>query len=52
MTYGQYKALKELDCVESVFLSPTFSLLPDTANSTQMIGGGLANETASPARGC
>ena len=22
MTYGQYKALKELDCVESVFLSP------------------------------
>ncbi|MBD8988966.1 MAG: hypothetical protein EGR01_08160, partial [Clostridiales bacterium] len=45
VTYGQYKALKELDCVESVFLSPTFSLLPDTANSTQMIGGGLANET-------
>lgn len=45
MTYGQYKALKELDCVESVFLSPTFSLLPDTANSTRMIGGGLANET-------
>ena len=45
VTYGQYKALKELDCVESVFLSPTFSLLPDTANSTRMIGGGLANET-------
>ena len=39
VTYGQYKALKELDCVESVFLSPTFSLLPDTANSTRMIGG-------------
>ena len=45
VTYGQYKALKELECVESVFLSPTFSLLPDTANSTRMIGGGLANET-------
>ena len=45
VTYGQYKALKELDCVESVFLSPTFRLLPDTANSTRMIGGGLANET-------
>ena len=45
VTYGQYKDLKELDCVESVFLSPTFSLLPDTANSTRMIGGGLANET-------
>ena len=45
VTYGQYKALKELDCVESVFLSPTFSLLPDTANSTRMIGGGLTNET-------
>ena len=45
VTYGQYKALKELDCVESVFLAPTFSLLPDTANSTRMIGGGLANET-------
>ena len=45
VTYGQYKALNELDCVESVFLSPTFSLLPDTANSTRMIGGGLANET-------
>ena len=28
-----------------MFLSPTFSLLPDTANSTRMIGGGLANET-------
>ena len=45
VTYGQYKALKEVDCVESVFMSPTFSLLPDTANSTRMIGGGLANET-------
>ena len=33
VTYGQYKALKELDCVESVFLSPTFSLLPDTATA-------------------
>ena len=45
VTYGQYKALKELDCVESVFLSPTGRLLPVTANSTRMIGGGLANET-------
>lgn len=51
VTYGQYKALKELDCVESVFLSPTFSLLPDTANSTRMIGGGLANETGFTRRG-
>ena len=41
VTYGQYKALKELDCVESVFLSPTFSLLPDTANSTRITGEGM-----------
>ena len=26
VTYGQYKALKELDFVESVFLSPTFKI--------------------------
>lgn len=33
VTYGQYKALKELDCVESVFLSPTSAccLTPPTA---------------------
>ena len=45
VTYGQYKKIRELDCVESVFLSPTFELIPTTANSNQMIGGGLYNTT-------
>ncbi len=45
VTYGDYKKIKDLDCVESVFLSPTFELLPDTANSDKMIGGGVYNDT-------
>ena len=45
MTYGQYKAIRKLDCVQSAFISPTFELLPDTANSNRMIGGGSYNTT-------
>ena len=45
MTYGQYKAIRKLDCVQSAFISPTFELLPDTANSNRMIGGGIYNTT-------
>ncbi|MDD7340505.1 MAG: choice-of-anchor J domain-containing protein [Firmicutes bacterium] len=45
VTYGDYKKIRDLDCVESVFLSPTFELLPDTANSDKMIGGGVYNDT-------
>ena len=45
VTYGDYKKIKDMDCVESVFLSPTFELLPDTANSDKMIGGGIYNDT-------
>jgi len=41
VTYGQYKAIRKLDCVQSAFISPTFELLPDTANSNRMIGGGI-----------
>lgn len=43
VTYGQYKAIRKLDCVQSAFISPTFELLPDTANSNRMIGGGIYN---------
>ena len=45
VTYGQYKAIRKLDCVQSAFISPTFELLPDTANSNRMIGGGIYNTT-------
>lgn len=45
VTYGQYKAIRRLDCVQSAFISPTFELLPDTANSNKMIGGGSYNTT-------
>ncbi len=45
VTYGQYKAIRKLDCVQSAFISPTFELLPDTANSNRMIGGGSYNTT-------
>ena len=45
VTYGQYKAIRNLDCVQSAFISPTFELLPDTANSNRMIGGGIYNTT-------
>ena len=45
VTYGQYKAIRKLDCVQSAFISPTFELLPDTANSNKMIGGGSYNTT-------
>jgi len=45
VTYGQYKAIRKLDCVQSAFISPTFELLPDTANSNRMIGGGTYNTT-------
>ena len=45
VTYGQYKAIRKLDCVQSAFISPTFELLPDTANSNKMIGGGIYNTT-------
>ncbi len=45
VTYGQYKAIRRLDCVQSAFISPTFELLPDTANSNRMIGGGIYNTT-------
>lgn len=45
VTYGQYKAIRKLDCVQSSFISPTFELLPDTANSNRMIGGGIYNTT-------
>ena len=46
VTYGQYKAIRKLDCVQSAFISPTFELLPDTANSNRMIGGGIYNTTS------
>ena len=45
VTYGQYKAIRKLDCVQSAFISPAFELLPDTANSNRMIGGGIYNTT-------
>ena len=45
VTYGQYKAIRKLDCVQSAFISPTFELLPDTANSNRLIGGGIYNTT-------
>ena len=45
VTYGQYKAIRNLDCVQSAFIPPTFELLPDTANSNRMIGGGIYNTT-------
>ena len=45
VTYGQYKAIRRLDCVQSAFISPTFELLPDTAHSNKMIGGGSYNTT-------
>ena len=45
VTYGQYKDIRKLDCVQSAFISPTFELLPDTANSNRMIGGGIYNTT-------
>ena len=45
VTYGQYKTIRKLDCVQSAFISPTFELLPDTANSNRMIGGGIYNTT-------
>ena len=45
VTYAQYKVIKDLDCVSSVFLSPTFELIPATASSSQMVGGGLYNNT-------
>ena len=31
--------------MQSAFISPTFELLPDTANSNRMIGGGIYNTT-------
>ena len=45
VTYGEYQKIRELSFVESAFISPTFELVPATANSNQMIGGGLYNET-------
>ena len=45
VTYGQYKQIKQMDSFSSVFLSPTFELVPATARSNKMIGGGLYNET-------
>ena len=45
VTYGQYQKIRDLDCVESAFISPTFELVPATANSNRMIGGGIYNET-------
>ena len=51
VTYGQYKAIRRLDCVQSAFISPTFELLPDTANSNKMIGGGSYNTTGFPGDG-
>lgn len=36
---------RKLGCVQSAFISPTFELLPDTANSNRMIGGGIYNTT-------
>ena len=45
VTYGEYQKIRELSFVESAFISPTFELVPATANSNQMIGGGLYNKT-------
>ena len=45
VTYGEYQKIRELSFVESAFISPTFELVPTTANSNQMIGGGLYNKT-------
>ncbi len=45
VSYAQYKQIRDLECVASVFLSPYFKLVPATASSSQMIGGGLFNTT-------